>query len=274
MAQNTSTAVMQRRSEAHDSLDDFPTPPWATRALVRHVIAPALEVFDPLAHLAKMSVWEPACNRGYMAKPLKEFFGRVHTSDIHDYSGEAQDFCQDRVVDFLWPGSESPVIEKHGLDWIITNPPFRLAEQFLERAFALKPRAGIAVILRTSFLEGIGRHEKLFSINPPTLVAQFAERVPMVRGRLDEEAASATSYCWLVWVMGGGETRLVWIPPCRTALERPDDYPAPEYDAAKDLEGSLFDCYQAVRERVAAGGPAWDPDKPPAPLNIQQRASE
>lgn len=33
MSQNTSTAVMQRRVEAHDSLDDFPTPPWATRAL-------------------------------------------------------------------------------------------------------------------------------------------------------------------------------------------------------------------------------------------------
>ena len=33
MAQNTSTAVMARRAEAPDSLDFFPTPPWATRAL-------------------------------------------------------------------------------------------------------------------------------------------------------------------------------------------------------------------------------------------------
>lgn len=33
MSQNCSSAVMQQRSEPRDSLDDFPTPPWATRAL-------------------------------------------------------------------------------------------------------------------------------------------------------------------------------------------------------------------------------------------------
>ena len=33
-----STAVMARRVEAPDSLDFFPTPPWATRALVEHVL--------------------------------------------------------------------------------------------------------------------------------------------------------------------------------------------------------------------------------------------
>ena len=36
--QNTSHAVMAQRFEAKDSLDDFPTPPWATRALLEHVI--------------------------------------------------------------------------------------------------------------------------------------------------------------------------------------------------------------------------------------------
>lgn len=38
MSQNVSTAVMQRRVEAPDSLDFFPTPPWATRALCEHVL--------------------------------------------------------------------------------------------------------------------------------------------------------------------------------------------------------------------------------------------
>lgn len=31
-AQNRSSAVMQQRAEPHNSLDDFPTPPWATKA--------------------------------------------------------------------------------------------------------------------------------------------------------------------------------------------------------------------------------------------------
>ena len=35
MAQNTSHAVMAQRIEPADSLDDFPTPPWATRALLK-----------------------------------------------------------------------------------------------------------------------------------------------------------------------------------------------------------------------------------------------
>ena len=38
MEQNTSHAVMAQRHESLDSLDDFPTPPWATRALLEHVI--------------------------------------------------------------------------------------------------------------------------------------------------------------------------------------------------------------------------------------------
>ena len=36
--QNTSHAVMAQRVEPKDSADDFPTPPWATRALVEHVL--------------------------------------------------------------------------------------------------------------------------------------------------------------------------------------------------------------------------------------------
>ncbi len=37
--QNTSHAVMAQRTEAKDSLDNFPTPPWETRRLLEHVIA-------------------------------------------------------------------------------------------------------------------------------------------------------------------------------------------------------------------------------------------
>ena len=40
MKQNTSAAVMAQRKESRRSLDDFPTPPWATRALVEHVLKP------------------------------------------------------------------------------------------------------------------------------------------------------------------------------------------------------------------------------------------
>lgn len=215
MGQNTSHAVMAQRVEPHDSLDDFPTQPWATRALMEKVIKQAL------GPVSDQTVWEPACNRGHMAKPLKDYFQRVYTSDVHDYSAEWDG--QDRVVDFLFPFSQSQCMEANGVDWIITNPPFRLAEQFVERASQVA-RVGFAVIVRTSFLEGIGRYTNLFSKNPPSIIAQFSERVPMVKGRLTATGSTATAYCWLVWINGETNTRFVWIPPCRKQLERGQDY--------------------------------------------------
>ena len=112
MAQNTSHAVMAQRVEPHDSLDFFPTPLWATRALCEFIVQG-----DPL--LDTKRVWEPACGQGHMARALGEYFEAVYSSDAHDYGAGA-------VRDFLFPGDE-PVF-----DWIITNPPFRLGEQFLD----------------------------------------------------------------------------------------------------------------------------------------------
>lgn len=206
MSQNTSHAVMQQRSEPHDSLDDFPTPPWATRALMEYVI--------PDCGVGSL-VWEPACNRGYMSRALGEYFGAIHESDIHDYGIGAY------THDFLFP-TASASFWFDEVEWIITNPPFRLAEQFIEQARGLATE-GVAMIVRSAFLEGVGRYERLFSKNPPSIIAQFTERVPMVKGRYDPKASTATSYAWLVWLAGDNETTFMWIPPCRKDLERPGD---------------------------------------------------
>lgn len=206
MIQNRSTAVMQRRVEPHDSLDDFPTPPWATRALLHRLFGHA-----PTSHLIAR---EPAANRGHMVKPLREWFGSVDASDIFDYGAGF------RQADYLF-GSDPA----HA-DWTITNPPFRLAEQFIERMHRTS-REGCAVIVRSAFLEGVGRFERLFQILPPTLVLQFAERVVMHKGRLSPNGSTATAYCWIVWDKRegvDGPTRFDWIGPCRRMLELADDY--------------------------------------------------
>ncbi len=224
MSQNTSHAVMGQRHEAHDSLDDFPTPPWGTRALVECVIWPHLSVFNPAAVFHDMTIWEPACNRGFMARPLREYSWRVHASDVHDYSRSCARCGQDRICDFLFPGTEPPHIASQGVDWVITNPPFRLAVQFVHRAFAVGAR-NVAVLVRTAFLEGAARWKGLYKKQPPSFVAQFSERVPMVRGRCNRNATTATAYCWLVWMEGADGTQLTWIPPgTRKRLEREGDY--------------------------------------------------
>ncbi|MFN7224438.1 MAG: hypothetical protein ACK4MS_10505 [Paracoccaceae bacterium] len=210
MTQNRSTAVMQQRSEPHDSLDDFPTPPWATRALCE-----ALPVCNWPHHFGNQTAREPAANRGHMVKPLREYFGTVEASDIHDYgSGFPQ-------ADYLFGPDPDPV------DWTITNPPFQLAEQFIARALRTS-RAGVAIIVRSAFLEGVNRHTNLFSITPPSMILQFAERVVMHKGKLSATGSTATAYCWLVWethMAGTRGTLFDWIAPCRKRLERAGDYP-------------------------------------------------
>lgn len=214
------TAVMAQRREPPDSLDFFPTPPWATRALFAHVVPDAGGV-----------AWEPAAGEGHMAEVLREQFDVVRASDVFDYGRPGHE-----VGSFVGEGPD--VIDRtHGWpDWIITNPPFNLAVVFVERALD-EAGQGVALLLRTSWMEGAERYERLFRDSPPTIVAPFVERVPMVKGRWDPEASTATSYAWFVWrrcaLLPGqtgfgswrtGGTTLIWIPPgCRQRLEHPDD---------------------------------------------------
>ena len=72
-----------------DSPDDFPTPPWATRALIEHVL-------ENKGALAKMTCLEPACGAGHMAKVLKEYFRDVRCSDAYHYGyGLVRNFLAD-----------------------------------------------------------------------------------------------------------------------------------------------------------------------------------
>lgn len=206
--QNTSHAVMAQRVESKESLDDFPTPPWATRAFVENMLGGS-------KMLAELSCLEPACNRGYMSVALSEYFKTVESSDVFDYGfGNVKNFLD---------GS----YDEQSFDWVITNPPFKLAENFIEEGLRVA-RRGVAVLTRTVFIESIGRYERLFSQNPPKVFAQYVERVPMVKGRLDKKASTATGYGWLLWDKHTAtSTELKWIPPSRKILERQTDYDLP-----------------------------------------------
>ena len=206
----SSRAVMASRREPPNSLDFFPTPPWATRALCQHVLAR-----QPLDVL---TCWEPAAGRGHMSEVLREYFKTVHGSDVFDYR------CNDDVGSFIGSGLDVASCPFRP-DFIITNPPFNEAEAFVQRALG-EAAIGVAMLVRTAWLESRGRYESLFAVTPPAEVALFVERVPMVKGRWDPEASTATSYAWVIWwtPKRAGTTRLTWIPPgCRDDLTRAND---------------------------------------------------
>jgi hypothetical protein len=201
----------QAARQPWEDLDLYCTPPWATRALM-HIVLPRLG--EDLQH---RRILEPACGLGHMSDVLKERARYVHASDIFDYG------CGHKW-DFLNSGLEFPA----GADWTITNPPFKLAENFA--LTALRPlgqsRCGVALLVRSAWLEGGGRWKRLFNEFPPTVVAQFVERVPMVKGRWNPQAKTATAYCWVVWSWrhAGNDPSFMHIPPCRAEMSRPYDF--------------------------------------------------
>jgi len=244
MAANRSSAVMQQRREPPDALDYFPTPPFATRALCEF-----LQV--ELGDLGELTAWEPAAGEMHMARPLGEYFASVRASDVFPYLPE----LELELIDFTFTGATEPDV-----DLIATNPPFVLAEEFIATALR-KARRGVAMLVRTSFLESEGRHVELFTKTPPTYVLQFVERVVMLKGRLvrkgavdpgaaevGRRASSATSYCWLVWLKVDRadaeawdcDTRLRWIAPSFERLEREGDYPTPTIEVLAPPADGLF----------------------------------
>jgi hypothetical protein len=202
------TAVMNQRVEAADSLDDFPTPPWATRALAEIAM---------VGMNKGQTVLEPAAGRGLMSEVLKEYWRVVESRDIADYGyplAMISDYTEETSPTFRW------------YDWVITNPPF--GDNFVpfwQRAME-DAATGVAFFLRGNLTEGIERYQEVFRDNPPTRIAYFSERVPLQKHSWAPKASTATAYAWFIWDKDAphGQTGVLWIPPGqRKALTRADD---------------------------------------------------
>jgi hypothetical protein len=215
---------MARKKAGADRLNFFPTPPWAVRALIEEVLIP--EGASP----AMMTCWEPACGAGHMAIPLAGYFHDVFASDVNDWG-----FGGRRDLDFTFAAAEDA---PWPVDWVITNPPFVLAEAFVQRAISIAD-AGVAMLMRLSWLEGGDRYRSIFSKRPPRFVCPFADRVSMIEGVWDPEANSATAYAWFVW-MGAAES--AGIRHIRPGAER-------RYSKIEDL--ALATKGEAARRRKA-----------------------
>jgi hypothetical protein len=205
---NGARSIMAARVEQRDSLDFFPTPPWASRALVERVLPHIGVSLTPTT-----TVWECACGEGHMSEVLAEY-STVIASDVHGYRPEQT------VRDFLDTAIQAPRI-----DWIITNPPFGdRTTQFILRGFEVA-RFGMAMFVRSQWaVEGIKRYQQIFRDHPPTCFAPFVERVPLCKGKWDPDGSTATAYAWLVWMRGKKPMPPFYIPPgCRKALTRPSD---------------------------------------------------
>lgn len=166
--------------------DYFPTPSWATQALI------ANEQFNG-------DIWECACGDGSMSRVLAQTGQLVHSSDLYERPyGEAG-------IDFLTTDRRS--------DNIVTNPPYNSAEGFVKAGLE-KANRKLALLLRLAFLEGANRNRTIFTFCPPTRVWVFSERITFYPAGAKIAGSGTTAYAWFVWDKENmGSTELKWLQP-------------------------------------------------------------
>lgn len=202
------------------ALELFPTPPWATRALMTHVL-PAI---------GPWSAWDPCAGLGHMSDVLREDFDHVRASDVFLYPLEAGGDTGRLEIDAFDFLDIHAVVRQSEVDWIVTNPPFSKAAEMLDHAL-MKATRGVALLMRMQWLEGETRYRAVFEEKAPSLICPFVERVPMCEGGWDPAGSTATMYAWFVWFRDGRswlfgdprDLRVDLIPPCRARLSRPED---------------------------------------------------
>jgi len=166
--------------------DFFPTPRWATFALI-----------DSEKFVG--DIWECACGDGAMSRVLEESSRQVHSSDLYErgYGEAGQDFLTASRVS----------------DNIVTNPPYNCAEGFVARGVR-QSKCKFALLLRLAFLEGANRANTIFAKMPPSRVWVFSERITFYPAGAEVKGSGTTAYAWFVWDKdAANRTELRWFKP-------------------------------------------------------------
>jgi len=200
--------------------DCYDTPPVAVHALLK---------VEKLPH----RIWEPACGTGNIVKILRAAGHEVVATDLNDRG------CPDSIdrIDFLLPCTAF-------CDAIVTNPPFALAQQFVERG--LERASLVVMLLRLAFVES-DRRSHILDNGKLARIRVFANRLPMMHraGWEGRKANSGMAFAWFIW------------DACHSGPATIDRIRWDAYNATDDFARSIDDCYAAVRERKAAGGKGW-----------------
>lgn len=180
-------------TEAEREENDFyATDPRAVELLCE------LESFNPF-------IWEPACGKGHISDALKANGYTVISSDIIN-----RGYSDTLVIDFLNYNNPRKCSVPYD---IITNPPYKYAYEFLEKALQLVEEGHkVAMFLKLTFLEG-KRRKKLFERHPPKVIYVSSSRIQCAKnGEFKEYKQEAIAYAWFIWEKGyKGEPVIRWF---------------------------------------------------------------
>jgi hypothetical protein len=158
-----------------------------------------------LLQLEKFSqnIWECACGAGHLSKVFEKAGYKVKSTDLVDrgYGESGIDFLKSEIK---WEGD------------IVTNPPYKYAKEFVEKALEIIPEGNkVAMFLKLQFMEGKAR-KNLFLKYPPKIIYVSSSRLLCAKnGEFDkmiEGGGSAVAYGWYIWEKGyQGKTELQWF---------------------------------------------------------------
>ena len=137
-------------------------------------------------------ILEPSAGNGIIIKTLREagIDNYIHAIEIRSEEKEhLQNVASSvEITDFL--NADSSI----SYDVIIGNPPFSLAQEFIDKSLSLlSPGGRLIFLLRTNFLESKKRFE-WWQDKLPTKLYVLAQR-PSFTGK----GTDATSYAWFIW---------------------------------------------------------------------------
>jgi hypothetical protein len=166
---------VQRHVLAERGDDLYETPAVAVKALLR---------VEELPH----RLWEPAAGRGAIVNALRAAGHEVLASDLVDYGDPTHFSRRDFLLEKLPTGCEA----------IVTNPPFKLAEEFVAHALDICPR--VIMLLRLAFLES-ARRTPILEGRGLTRIHVFRRRLPMMHRDqwTGPKANSGMAFAWFVW---------------------------------------------------------------------------
>jgi hypothetical protein len=161
--------------------DFYDTPPIAVTKLM---------AAEPDFFGQARTIWECACGTGNIVRQLRAAGHEVIATDLNNRG------CYDSRfgIDFLFPMVIPPI----ECDAIVTNPPFVLAQQFVELAIERAPY--VAMLLRLAFLES-ERRSNILDDGALSHIHVFKNRLPMMHrhGWIGKTATSSIAFAWFVW---------------------------------------------------------------------------
>jgi hypothetical protein len=177
--------VNRRPKEERSEADFYPTPAYATQALIDDVgIVPRAG-----------GIWEPASGDGAISKVFLAQGFEVESSDLRTDAG----IFGTPGLDFLkLEGPSNP-----GFRHLITNPPYSHVRPFLKHALSMLDSGrldSVSFLVRLAFLESAHRGA-IFLSKPPSRVLVFSKRLPWFNPetRTMEDKSGQFGHIWIRW---------------------------------------------------------------------------